>query len=189
MNNPQRYPAQVFYSDDDQGFIAVAPDLPGCSAFGETQEEAVVQLRDAIEAWQLAAQNAGNPIPEPSKPQSDDLPSGKILLRLPRSLHALLVERAKRENVSLNQHLVFVLTASTSTTLVRDALIEHAWNIRQYFTPSFGANQISYSGVGNLVMVHSTGQESEATSWHKFAGSYPTNKLVEYIVRPETAHG
>jgi predicted RNase H-like HicB family nuclease len=100
VNEAQRYPAQVFYSDDDEGFIAIATDLPGCSAFGETQEEAVAELRDAIEAWQIAALKAGNPIPEPSKPQVDDLPSGKILLRLPRTLHAQLIERAKYENVS-----------------------------------------------------------------------------------------
>jgi predicted RNase H-like HicB family nuclease len=58
----------VFYSDEDEGFIALAPDLPGCSAFGETQEQAVTELRDAIVAWQLAAVGAGNPIPKPSLP-------------------------------------------------------------------------------------------------------------------------
>lgn len=68
MTEAQRYPAHVFYSEEDEGFIAVAPDLPGCSAFGDTQEEAVGELRDAIVAWQIAARNAGNPIPEPSKP-------------------------------------------------------------------------------------------------------------------------
>ena len=68
MTEAQRYPAHVFYSEEDEGFIAIAPDLPGCSAFGDTQEEAVGELRDAIVAWQIAARNAGNPVPEPSKP-------------------------------------------------------------------------------------------------------------------------
>ena len=67
MTDAERYPAQVFYSDEDEGFVALATDLPGCSAFGDTQEEAIRELRNAIVAWQLAAAKAGNPIPEPSK--------------------------------------------------------------------------------------------------------------------------
>jgi predicted RNase H-like HicB family nuclease len=124
MIDPKRYPAQVFFSEEDEGFIAVATDLPGCSAFGSTQEEAVAELQDAVAAWQIAAGKAGNPIPEPSKPQLDDLPSGRILLRLPRSLHAQLIEGAKQDNVSLNQHLVAVLTAGTTATYIRTFVAE-----------------------------------------------------------------
>lgn len=114
VNDPKRYSAEVFFSDEDGGYIALARDLPGCSAFGKTQERAIAELRHAIEAWQLAAKEAGNPIPEPSKQTFDALPSGKILLRLPRSLHATLIETAKREAVSLNQYLVSTLSASTA---------------------------------------------------------------------------
>jgi predicted RNase H-like HicB family nuclease len=73
VTDAQRYPAQVFYSDEDEGFIALAPDLPGCSAFGDTQEEAIGELRNAIVAWQMAAAKAGNPIPEPTRHQLDEL--------------------------------------------------------------------------------------------------------------------
>jgi predicted RNase H-like HicB family nuclease len=66
-----RYPANVFWSDEDEGFIAVAPDLPGCSAFGQTQEEALAELQDAISAWIEAARSAGNPIPAPSHPAAE----------------------------------------------------------------------------------------------------------------------
>jgi predicted RNase H-like HicB family nuclease len=65
-----RYPASVFWSDEDEGFIALAPDLPGCSAFGETQAAALLELQDAIRAWVAAAQKAGNPIPAPSRPKA-----------------------------------------------------------------------------------------------------------------------
>ena len=68
MTEVERYPANVFWSDEDEGFIAVAPDLPGCSAFGETQADALLQLHDAIRAWVAAARKAGNPIPKPSQP-------------------------------------------------------------------------------------------------------------------------
>jgi predicted RNase H-like HicB family nuclease len=63
----QQYPAQVFWSDDDNAFIAVAPDLPGCSAVGDTQQEAIAELQDAIESWIEAQRAVGNPIPAPSR--------------------------------------------------------------------------------------------------------------------------
>ena len=53
-----RYPATVFWSDEDEGFIATAADLPGCSAFGDTQQEALTELQDAIVAWIEAARSA-----------------------------------------------------------------------------------------------------------------------------------
>ena len=66
MSETRRYPAQVHWSDDDDGFIAIASDLPGCSAFGKTQERALVELQDAIAAWIEAAKAVGNVVPEPS---------------------------------------------------------------------------------------------------------------------------
>jgi len=60
------YPAEAFWSEEDGGWIAVAPDLPGCSAFGESRPEALKELEPAIEAWIEAAKAAGNAIPQPS---------------------------------------------------------------------------------------------------------------------------
>jgi len=109
-----RYPAQVFWSDEDEGFIALAPDLTGCSAWGETQEEALVELQNAIAAWVDAARKAGNTIPAPSSPASDSQYSGKLLVRMPSALHAELVRGAKREGVSLNHYAVFLLTKANT---------------------------------------------------------------------------
>ncbi len=58
MIDTSRYPARVFWSDEDEGFIAEAIDLPGCSAFGETQSEAIIELQNAIKAW-IAAGDCG----------------------------------------------------------------------------------------------------------------------------------
>ena len=46
-----KYTIEIFWSEDGNGYIAVVPDLPGCNAFGETPEEAVHEIQDAIEAW------------------------------------------------------------------------------------------------------------------------------------------
>ena len=61
-----KYLIEVFWSDEDQGFIAIAPDLPGCSAFGETAAEAVRELDEAPSAWIQACQSSGDPIPAPA---------------------------------------------------------------------------------------------------------------------------
>jgi predicted RNase H-like HicB family nuclease len=45
-----KYLVEVFWSDDDEGYIAVVPYLPGCSAFGTTPEAAVHEIGDAIDA-------------------------------------------------------------------------------------------------------------------------------------------
>jgi predicted RNase H-like HicB family nuclease len=109
-----RYPAHVFWSEEDEGYIAVAPDLPGCSAFGPSQQEALAELQDAIASWIEAARAAGNPIPRPSKPSELANYSGKVLVRMPKSLHAQITKQARSEGVSLNQHIVFLLTMTTT---------------------------------------------------------------------------
>jgi predicted RNase H-like HicB family nuclease len=110
MSEKPFYPVQVFWSDEDDGYIAVAPDLPGCSAFGETAEEAIQESRAAIEAWLEAAREAGNKIPKPSKLPLHRKHSGKFLVRVPETLHGRLVTAAEREGVSLNQFVTFLLT-------------------------------------------------------------------------------
>lgn len=56
----------VFYSAEDQSYVAEIPDLAGCSALGASPEEAVRELTQAKEAWLDAARIAGVPIPEPA---------------------------------------------------------------------------------------------------------------------------
>jgi antitoxin HicB len=103
------YPISIFWSEEDAGFIAEAPDLPGCSAWGATESDAARELQDAIAAWVQAAQAAGKTVPVPQVVQPLEAYSGKFLVRVPRSLHARLARRAAQEGVSLNQFLTGVL--------------------------------------------------------------------------------
>jgi antitoxin HicB len=61
------YPAIVepLSEEDGGGFVAYAPDLPGCMSDGATQEEAIANLRDAILAWIEEADALGRSLPEP----------------------------------------------------------------------------------------------------------------------------
>lgn len=53
--------------EDGGGFIALVPDLPGCMSDGETPEEALAQVQDAIQGWIDEAKSLGREIPKPSR--------------------------------------------------------------------------------------------------------------------------
>ena len=59
------YHINIFYSEEDGGYIADIPDLESCSAFGETPEQALKELEIAKKAWLETARGAGKPIPTP----------------------------------------------------------------------------------------------------------------------------
>ena len=59
------YHINVFYSEEDEGYIADIPDLSFCSAFGSTAEQALHEVEIAKKAWLETAASQGLPIPEP----------------------------------------------------------------------------------------------------------------------------
>ncbi len=59
------YHINIFYSEEDGGYIADIPDLVACSAFGATSEDALAELTQAKLAWIEAARAEGNPVPPP----------------------------------------------------------------------------------------------------------------------------
>jgi predicted RNase H-like HicB family nuclease len=82
-----RYAIEIFYSKEDNGFVAVVPELPGCSAFGDTEEKALKEIKIAMSLWIETAKKEGLSIPNPkSKPLLKELLSKKGI-KLPHSLH------------------------------------------------------------------------------------------------------
>jgi predicted RNase H-like HicB family nuclease len=61
-----RYPVVVIADSEDGGFIAECPCIPGCVSEGDTIEEAMVNIRDAIEGCLAVLREKGEPIPEPT---------------------------------------------------------------------------------------------------------------------------
>ncbi len=61
----KEYHINLFYSDDDDGWIADIPDLNACSAFGETADEALRAVEVAKEAWLAIARKQHKPVPLP----------------------------------------------------------------------------------------------------------------------------
>jgi antitoxin HicB len=93
------YPYELV-RDEDGSFVASHPGLIGCLAQGDTADEAIEALDLARRAWLEVRFENGLPIPEPL--DEDDF-SGKILLRIPPSLHAALARLAQQQDASLNQ--------------------------------------------------------------------------------------
>jgi predicted RNase H-like HicB family nuclease len=65
MKRVRDYHINIFYSEEDQGYIADIPDLKMCSAFGETPAQALAEVELAKEAWLESARHENKPIPEP----------------------------------------------------------------------------------------------------------------------------
>jgi predicted RNase H-like HicB family nuclease len=61
------YAIEIFYSIEDEGYIAVVPELPGCSAFGRSKEEALKEVEIAMSLWLETAKEIGRDIPTPQK--------------------------------------------------------------------------------------------------------------------------
>lgn len=97
-NMDLNYPIELIRDTEEGGFLATHPDLPGCAAQGETAEEAIANLDDARKLWIESRVEQNLPVPLPLSEE----PSGKILLRMARSLHAELAKHAARQGVSLN---------------------------------------------------------------------------------------
>ncbi len=113
------YTVQLKRNADNTWFAKIV-ELPGCMTEGDTPEQALKMIRDAERAWLKSALADRAPIPEP-RPQTEEL-SGRFLVRVPRSLHHALVERARQENVSLNQLINVTLSRALPVVSARNAL-------------------------------------------------------------------
>ena len=61
----RKYEIIIYWSNEDDAYVAEAPELPGCAAHGDTQEAALLQIGQAIDLWLETAREFGDPIPEP----------------------------------------------------------------------------------------------------------------------------
>ena len=101
------------YTENGDGpdWTATVEELPGGEAHGPTPERAAAAVADAVERWVRAAEAEGREVPPPGAAAAH---SGKLLVRMPRSLHAELVRASEREGTSLNAYIVAALASSVA---------------------------------------------------------------------------
>ena len=107
----------------DGGFFAKIKELEGCMTEGETLEETLELLEDAKRAWLEAALEDDLEIPLPESMREEKEYSGRILLRLPKSLHKKLTEAAQKEGVSVNTYIVNLLSERNAERELLNSLV------------------------------------------------------------------
>ena len=65
VKSKYRYEVIIYWSDEDQAFIAEVPELPGCAADGQTYQDAIIQVETVIGEWIETARELGRDIPQP----------------------------------------------------------------------------------------------------------------------------
>ena len=105
------YRVEIIKDTDEDGYAAFIPELKGCITTGITEEDALESLKDAKAVWLSSALEDGDPIPEPDIMKEY---SGEFKLRMPKSLHRLLMEKAREEGVSMNQYCVMLLSMNAT---------------------------------------------------------------------------
>ena len=97
------YSMKIIPDIEEGGYTISFPDLPGCVTCVDSLDDMVVMAEDAKREWIKAAIEEGIEIKSPQKY------SGQLRLRMPKSLHQQLSNRASEEGVSLNQYIVYEL--------------------------------------------------------------------------------
>ncbi|MBI5849314.1 MAG: type II toxin-antitoxin system HicB family antitoxin [Nitrospirae bacterium] len=124
-----KYSVSIQWSDSDNGFIAFVPELPGLSAFGNSQEEAVAELHIAADAYIESLRDSEQQLPEPTKVIRY---SGQLRLRMPKWLHAKLSRSAEIDNVSLNTYIVTLLSERNGEKEANNLVKELLQNIYRH---------------------------------------------------------
>jgi predicted RNase H-like HicB family nuclease len=103
------YHIVIQHLNDESGsyYFATVQEFDGCMSDGDTYEEAITNIREAMELWIEGKLDGGFPVPQPA---DESQYSGKFVLRLPKTLHARLAREAEKEGVSLNQYALYRLS-------------------------------------------------------------------------------
>lgn len=121
MINVKDYSIEIsrISEEDGGGYIACIPEL-NCIGDGSTAEEAIKDVYEVAEDIIAIAKEDGNAIPEPQLYKDLGDYSGKLSLRLPKTLHRLLAQRAKDEDCSINQLILSYVSMGVGDTFGRD---------------------------------------------------------------------
>jgi len=116
-------PYTIEITPDDGSYFVKIKELEGCMSVGESKSDALLMIEDAMREWLAVAIEDDIEIPLPEALQADRY-SGKFPLRLPKSLHRKLAERAEDDRVSLNQYLVMLLSERHSIHQLKKMLAD-----------------------------------------------------------------
>jgi len=157
LNDYLQLPYTIMLRPDDEGdWIAYVDELKGCIAHGSTEVEALEQITIAKREWLEAAIQDGVPIP---LPEEDDLPSGKFVCRLPRSMHRDLAIKARRDKTSINTEVVGAVASWLGADLAMSRLVQTFAHRAALFMPSMQiVTMTTFGGFGPTATPVGSGQ-------------------------------
>lgn len=137
IRTPEEFDTQPYgrllVREADGGYSGEILEFPGCISEGETANEVVARLEENAKDWIESELEAGRTIPGPV---SGDEHSGRIALRLPRSLHRAIALKAARDRTSTNQQIVSAIAAWVGADGARQEMMNYL------------AHQIPYTVMG-----------------------------------------
>ncbi|MEW6080440.1 MAG: type II toxin-antitoxin system HicB family antitoxin [Bacillota bacterium] len=110
----QNYPItlRALTQEEGGGWFAEIKELPGCMADGETEQEALANIQASKKLWLSAALKRGRRVPMPQVDDQEEY-SGRLTVRMPKSLHRKIAALARKEGSSLNQFILAALAFDT----------------------------------------------------------------------------
>ena len=136
--------ARILVPAEDGTYAAELLEFPGCFAQGDTPQQAIENLDAAAVAWIEAAIGQSQEIPEPLATYGC---SGKISLRIPRSIHKKALRLAQKDDISLNQFFASAIATRVGAEDILDRLLE---KIEERLTPAIRVS----NGTGDERLFH-----------------------------------
>lgn len=114
--------SRVLIPDPETGtYTAQILEFPGCISQGDTPADAYKNLEEAAKSWIRAAIEMKQTIPEPV---ASNTYGGKLLVRLPKSLHRDATQAAEREGASVNQYVVVAVAEKVKASNIRSSIVQ-----------------------------------------------------------------
>lgn len=142
------YPIKLYkVNDNDSSYwLAEHPDLPGCKAHGNCKEEVLSNLEEVKSGWIYTKLCDNEDIPKPETIADIEKYSGRILLRLPKELHYKLVEKARFNNISLNQEILSLLSHALGECDLQEHLLQvQLKEIRDLIIGNTNQSEVSFN--------------------------------------------
>lgn len=150
--------SRVLIPAEDGTYFAQILEFPGCYAEGKTANEAIQNLESSAASWIEAAQAQGQDIPEPFANYGY---SGKINLRIPRSIHKRAALFAQKDDISLNQFFTSAIAARVGAEEFFDHLTK---KLAEKFMPHMVVFATTYSSTTNQFNFVSHSQNASTLS-------------------------
>jgi predicted RNase H-like HicB family nuclease len=175
--------ARILIRDEQGGYSAEILEFPGCFAEGDTADEAMQALDRAADSWIQAALDQGQDIPPPFINQGY---SGKIALRIPRSMHKKAAQFAERDGTSLNQFLMASIAARIGSEEFYEQLLTRLLNkLEGKLTTA--ANRIANITLVNLHINPSSLAKKSVEKWQLSSPTFRVDHIAaKATTNPET---